>query len=395
MRAQALRFRQNSYIRNCCSSNGRINGNYFCFPPLIITLANPSQDTAMKVEESIVTPDDLVLVTGSSGFLGVKVVETLLHSGFRNLRCLVRTQTRVPQLKGVLCNFDSANAEIVTGNLNDQECCRRAVRDAVLVINCAAGTSGGFVNMFVDSVVSARNLLSVLRDEEQLRRIVHISSFAVYETANLKNGELLSEETPIESHHAERNDAYSYTKVKQEQLFWKFATDHAMPLVVVRPGVIFGPGGAELTPRVGFMFNQVIFHLGNSNIIPLTYVDNCAEAVLLAATKPGIENEIFNIVDDELPTSKEFLRMYKAAKENVRSVSVPYFVMQLLSRILKRYAHHSKEQIPAFLTPYRVASMWKHVSFDNAKAKGVLGWSPVVPTPDALKLHFQYVRSKF
>jgi nucleoside-diphosphate-sugar epimerase len=348
----------------------------------------------MNLEESIVTPQDLVLVTGSSGFLGVKIVEKLLHNGFRDLRCLVRSQSRIPQLQSVLSNFDSVNAEIMKGNLNDPEYCRRAVEDAALVINCAAGMSGGLVSMYVDSVVSARNLLSVLRDDGKLRRIVHVSSFSVYETANLKRGELLTEETPVESHHTERNDAYSYTKVKQEQLFWKFATEHAIPLVVIRPGVIFGPGGAELSPRVGFMFNHVVFHLGDSNIIPLTYVDNCAEAIVLAATKPGIENEIFNIVDDELPTSSEFLRMYKAAKENVRSVTVPYFVTQLFSRILKWYARHSSEQIPAFLTPHRVASVWKHVSFDNAKSKRLLGWSPVVPTSDALNLHFQYVRSK-
>jgi len=348
----------------------------------------------MKVDESIAGPDDLVLVTGSSGFLGVKVVEKLLQNGFRNLRCLVRTQTRVAQLRGVLSKGKGVEAEIMKGNLNDPEYCRRAVKDAVLVINCAAGMSGGLVNMFVDSVVSARNLLSVLREDDKLRRIVHVSSFAVYETANLKRGALLTEETPIESHHTERNDAYSYTKVKQEELFWKFATEHAMPLVVLRPGVIFGPGGVELSPRVGFLFNRTVFHLGDSNLIPLTYVDNCAQAVLLAATKPGIENQIFNIVDDEIPTSKDFLKMYKAAKGNLRSVNVPYVATELFSRILKWYAHHSKDQIPAFLTPHRVASTWKRVDFDNGKSKRLLGWKQAVTTSDALNLHFQYIRSK-
>ena len=41
-------------------------------------------------------------------------------------------------------------------------------------------------------------------------------------------------------------------------------------------------------------------HLGGSNQLPLTDVDNCAEAVVLAGLKPGVDGEIFNVVDDDL-----------------------------------------------------------------------------------------------
>ena len=55
--------------------------------------------------------------------------------------------------------------------------------------------------------------------------------------------------------------------------------------------------------------------MGGSNTIPFTYVDNCAEAIVLAGLVKGVDGEALNIVDDDLPSSREFLRLYK---NNVR-----------------------------------------------------------------------------
>jgi len=348
----------------------------------------------MKLEQSIIAPEDLILITGSNGFLGVKVVEKFLESGFQNLRCFIRSSGDSSRLASTLSKFPSAKVEVFEGNLNDPDDCYGALRDVSVVVNCAAGMRGGLANMYIDSVVSSRNLLDASTRRTHVRRIVHISSFAVYETAPIKRGDRLTETASLESHHNERNEPYSYTKVKQEEQFWKYAGKYDQPLVVLRPGVIFGPAGRELSGRVGLQLGRFIIHLGGSNRIPLTYVENCAEAVVLAATKPGIDGEVFNVVDDDLPTARTFLKQYKAARRNVRSISVHYPVLQLLSRTLTWYSYRSKGQIPPLLTPHKVASTWKGVGFDNTKAKKGLGWMPKVPMSAALEAHFEYVRSK-
>jgi nucleoside-diphosphate-sugar epimerase len=351
----------------------------------------------MEIAQSVISFDDSILVTGSNGFLGAKVVQKLLESGFQNLRCFVRSGGDFSRLTHTLSKFSSNKVKLLEGNMTDMDDCYRATDDVVLVINCAAGMQGGLVNMFIDSVVASRNLLAAIVVQRTVKRIVHISSFATYETATLRKGTLITEETPLESHHKERNDPYSYTKLKQEQIFWKYAREYHLPLVVLRPGVIFGPGGLELHIRVGLQVPQLqrfVFLVGGANTLPLTYVDNCAEAAVLAGVKPAIEGKTFNIVDDDLPTSRIFLDYFRQARKNTRSIWVPYFLVELLSRMLSWYSDYSQEQIPVIISPHRVASTWKGFRFDNSKAKKLLGWKPTVTMTEALNAHFESLRSK-
>jgi len=348
----------------------------------------------MNPPDPVIASNDLILVTGSNGFLGRKVVERLLACGFRRLRCFVRPTSDVAKLVSIIKSFHHARVQMMSGNLVDIEDCRRAVAGAVLLVHCAAGKGGSLVNMFVDSVLASRNLLDAIVEQKTIRRIVHVSSFAVYGTAALNKGELLTEKTPLEMHHALRNEPYAYVKHKQEQLFWKYSEQYNLPLVVIRPGSIFGPGGDEISSRVGIEVFSFFVHLGGSNAIPLTYVDNCAEAIVLACTRSGIEGQVFNIHDDDLPSCRDYLRLYKKVKKNIRFISVPYFAVQGACRILSSYSRFSRGQIPAVITPYRAATTWKGVNFDNTKAKKVLGWTPRVPMSEALKIHFEFIRRK-
>ena len=61
-------------------------------------------------------------------------------------------------------------------------------------------------------------------------------------------------------------------------------------------------------------------------------MDNCAEAIVLAGLRPGVDGEMFNIVDDELMTSKQFLAAYKSAVGSffIRFVSLTRWHMSRL-----------------------------------------------------------------
>jgi len=66
---------------------------------------------------------------------------------------------------------------------------------------------------------------------------------------------------------------------------------------------------------------------------------------VLAGLVPGVDGEIFNVVDDERMTSAAFLRAYKRRVRRFTSVRLPYFVAGALSRVWEAYP-----LAPAFVT---------------------------------------------
>jgi hypothetical protein len=75
----------------------------------------------------IVSRNERILVTGSSGFIGTRVVGTLLDYGFTNICCFVRSCSQFSRLENTLRQFDAAEkVQIVTGNLLSPTDCRKA-----------------------------------------------------------------------------------------------------------------------------------------------------------------------------------------------------------------------------------------------------------------------------
>src|SRR5580704_5938090 len=161
-----------------------------------------------------------VLVTGAAGFLGKAVVERLLAHGYTDIRCNVRRKANTHALDALSRRYPDARLEYCVGNLKYRNDAARAVQGVQVIFHLAAGKSGAAAELFLDSVVASRNLLDAIADPTRVR-IVLVSSFAVYETAGLKNGTKVTEQTPLE-HHPEWRDAYSHSKLRQERLFWEY-----------------------------------------------------------------------------------------------------------------------------------------------------------------------------
>jgi nucleoside-diphosphate-sugar epimerase len=333
----------------------------------------------------ICPPGDRILVTGSNGFIGVKVVETLLEYGFFNLSCFVRPSSRLEKLKEVLNKYPNAqHVEIVSGDLLSREDCRNAAQGISIVIHLAAGFDKSFAGAFMNSALTTRNLIEGFVERGQPKRFVNVSSFAVYSNLKMERGALLDEECPLEDSPQERYDAYGFGKLKQEEIVRKYGKSHGLPYVILRPGAVFGPGKSELSGRVGINTFGFFIHLGGSNELPLTFVDNCAEAIVLAALKPGVDGEVFNVVDDEKLTSREFLSARKSVK-NFFSISVPYALADLGCRLWESYSKRSQGQLPPVFNRRRFAAEWKGNRYSNEKLHTWLGWKQKVKMADAMK----------
>jgi nucleoside-diphosphate-sugar epimerase len=342
----------------------------------------------------ILRQSDPVLVTGAGGFIGSRVVKGLLELGFENVRCFVRSAESGKRLE-VLANAGgfAQRMRIATGNLLSPTDCANAAAGAKIIFHLAAGRGEkSYPDAFMNSVVTTRNLLNAV--DSGLRRFVNVSSFSVYSNKNKNRGRILDESCQIEGSPAQRGEAYCFAKVEQELIVREYCSNLGIPYTIIRPGQVYGEGNEGITGRVGIGTFGVFLHLGGGNRIPLTYVDNCAEAIILAGIMPGADGEIFNVVDDNLPTSRHFLRQYKKNVHNFHSVYVPHAISYLLCYMWEKYSEWSRDQLPAAFNRRRWHSYWKSTTYSNEKLKRILGWMPRVSTDDGMRLFFESCRAR-
>ena len=163
-------------------------------------------------------------------------------------------------------------------------------------------------------------------------------------------------------------------------------------MVILRPGMIYGRDnlwhallGAELGPR--------FIKIGSNATLPLTYVENCADALVLAAEgltlQPSrLDGEVINLVDDHLPTQAEYIEMVSAVIDPPPSFSVPWPVMRTVAGLLGRgndMVVGGRAKFPGIVVPDRLHARFKPLTYSNAKAKRLLDWKPRYDTAEAVR----------
>jgi nucleoside-diphosphate-sugar epimerase len=307
-----------------------------------------------------------VLITGAGGFLGRATVASALAAGHEVI-AMHRPASPV-------ANGDAEpRLTWISGDLRQLGDWRAEIATIEAVIHCAAAASGDLATQLAGTVLATENLLVALPAD--LRRFVHVSSFSVYDFDDPRTFGTLSEETAIETHPS-RRDAYTRTKLLQERLVRQYAADHRVPLVVARPGAIYGPGktwdyGRSLS--VG-RFDLVFAPLARMRLI---HVDNCADALVAALTVP-IEQELtVNLVDAEQPTHWGFRRLARRAGAATGvGVPVPYaFVLALgmAARLASVLFFRSRARLPELLDPPRQRVRWRPLRYSRKRAQSALG----------------------
>jgi nucleoside-diphosphate-sugar epimerase len=339
--------------------------------------------------------DELILVTGAAGFLGSRVVASLLDLGFSNLRCFVRSATETTRRKWTSDHRDGNKIQVVSGNLLSREDCIAATENVSVVLHLAAGRGEKlFPDAYMNSVVTTRNLLDACVLHKCVKRFVNVSSFAVYTHPRGAGSRTLDENCPVEERPELRGEAYCFAKAKQDEIVREYSKEFGIPYVIVRPGVVYGPGNLAISGRVGIDTFGVFLHLGGSNLIPFTYVDNCAEAIVLAGIREGIAGEVFNVVDDDLPTSRKFLRQYKRNVSRFGSMYVPHIVSYALCYLWERYSIWSEGQLPPAFNVRRWRTFWQKTRYSNEKLKRRLGWVQKISTEEGFRRYFEACRAE-
>jgi nucleoside-diphosphate-sugar epimerase len=319
-----------------------------------------------------------VLITGASGFLGRDVVRAAVAAG-HDVTALARPTANLHGLGW------PSNVTVLRGDLRQTGDWAKQLREIEAVAHLAAAPSGDLATQFSGTVVGTENLLAHL-PMKSLRRFVHVSSFSVYDYAVVGFRGTLTETTPIEP-APEKRDAYTITKIAQERLVTSACQAAGTHLVVIRPGAIVGPGKT-------WDFGRVI-KLGRFDLIfspgaqfPLTFVTNCADAIVKALDAPVHSGSVFNIVDDELPTYGRFHRLGRRIGGAGPALYLPWAGVILLGgmvSLVNRGAFNGRAKLPEFLDRRRQRVRWQPMFYSNRAAKEELGWSPAVALAAAMR----------
>ena len=317
------------------------------------------------------------LVTGAAGFLGRAVVKALRARG-QTVRVLLR--------KPVASYAGDAGVQVVIGDLGDPRSVDHAVAGATTVYHVGAAMRGSLRDFEAGTVWGTRNIVEACT-KHRSSRLVHVSSMSVLDHAGRDPAVVLDEDAAYEPQPQLRG-AYTQTKLAAERLVRQAIRDNALPAVILRPGQIFGIGAEKVTPNAVIALAGRWIAVGDGGMtLPLVYLDDVVDAVLLAAEAPDAVGQVFNIVDPASITQQRYLdRAKRKLGDELRltRVSVPVFMtlahgVELLGKVLGR-------DVP--LTRYRVRSLRPLANFDTRAARERLGWQPKVGVERGLDATF-------
>lgn len=314
-----------------------------------------------------------VFITGASGFVGQYVVAAVLRAGHEVL-ANVRAKTDVSRLSW----HDHPKVTFVRHDLRQRRGLDEAVAPATAVIHLAAVKAGDFYDQFAGTVIATENLLWAMQTAG-IKQLVAISTFSVYDFLGTKPGRLLDESGAIEPDPKNR-DEYAQTKLIQEKLYRAFSDDAGNEVTILRPGMIYGRDNlwhALVGAEVG---GNRMLKVGGGATLPMNYVENCAEAVALALNAPAAVGETINLVDDNLPKQKAYLKQLLAyTPEPPKLIPVPWFVMRSVANLAWWYSQTflgGKAKLPGILVPAKLQGRFKPLKYNNKRAKALLNWTP-------------------
>jgi nucleoside-diphosphate-sugar epimerase len=249
-----------------------------------------------------------VLVTGSNGMLGSHVAARFLADGHH--------------VAGLDITQDPATAGVrhVTGDVRDRAVVELAMRDADIVIHCVAGLPSYPTAQIHSITVEGTRTVFEAAQRLAVRRVVHISSTAVYGLPDLVPTPETYPYAPV--------DAYSTAKAEAEQVAVRLREDAGLVVPILRPKTFVGPGRMGLFSML-FEWahdghNFPVLGSGNARIQMLA-IEDLVAAVHLASFAPAeIANMTFNVAATEFGTIRDdFQAVLDEAGHGKRIVSIP------------------------------------------------------------------------
>ncbi|MBI3782724.1 MAG: NAD-dependent epimerase/dehydratase family protein [Deltaproteobacteria bacterium] len=312
-------------------------------------------------------------MTGASGFLGRSIVERLRADGYR-VRGLVRAGRILPW----------TDVETAHGDLADGAAIEAAVKDMEFVVHAGARVeTTGKWEEFAEANIRGTKRVIRAAVAAGVKRIVHISSLSVYDVP--RDGVTITEDSSYERETSARGH-YSRSKLAADRLaLWE--ADRGAPVIVLRPGLLYGPGKRPPVARQSFTRAGFKLLLARPRYrMPYSYVENVADAVALSLQAPGAIGKAFTLVDENV-TQAELVAAYRAAsREAWRPLYLPVGLIAAAAWFVERTFGLARRRSP--ITYHQIRRSTDSAWYDCSRAEQILGWHPRVDLKEGLRRAF-------
>ncbi len=322
------------------------------------------------------------IVTGGTGFIGGKLVETLVSRG-HEVRCLVRETSNVSRLKEL-------GVELFHGDLGDLPALKNLPEGGDVVFHLAAlVTDWGEEETFYKYNVLATKELLESSAAHGIKRFVYMSSSTVVWKSDFWNIHKLIDIDETYPYTEKQTDNYNASKTQAEKLVLQYNDNQGLTTTVVRPSNVWGAGDTVILPRVAMAAKKgILYPMGSGErFVTPCHVDNLANALLLLAEKDKAPGNIYFINDGVKIQYMKFLtKQLKAAGIDwTPGFSIPYKFAYAVAAILETAFKLMKSKKPPVLTKMAVAALSGSRSYRIDKACAELGYTPSVDMDEAME----------
>jgi len=301
-----------------------------------------------------------VLVTGATGFVGGHLTRHLLKEGYE-VRCLVRESSNIEPLK-------SLGVDLVYGDVRNMVSVEKAVAGAEKVFHIAAlFRKAGFPDSTYWDI-NVKGVANVLQASLQagVKRFIHCSTIGVLGHISSPPG---NESTPYNP-----GDIYQRTKMEGEKTALKFHKEKGLPVVVVRPAMIYGPGDLRLLKLFKAVAKRRFVMLGSGKTLAhFVYIDDLVKGFILASSIGKAVGNVYIFASEGPVTLNDLVRMISEKLGTpVPKLHLPVKPFQWMGSLCEAICIPLKIEPPIFRR--RVDFFTKDRSFDISKARNDLGY---------------------
>jgi 2-alkyl-3-oxoalkanoate reductase len=323
------------------------------------------------------------LITGGTGLVGHHLVTALQQRG-DIVRALVLPTEDARWL-------EERGVAIYRGNIRNPDTLTVPMRRADTVFHLAAmqGVWLPIEEYYQVNVIGTENVCRAAM-AAGVRRIVHVSSWTIY---GMASGWPLTEDVPP----APRNDPYWITKAQGDLLVQRMIAREHLPAAIIRPGTIFGVGDRL---NFGRMADKLCAGKGivigsGRNALPLVYVTDVVQGLLLCADHDRAQGQAFNITNDQPLTQAEFLQ---AVAQELGTASprwhIPYAAAYAMAYAAERAVKFTGSKHP-LVTRHGVTLYGTDNRHSIDKARTELGYAPQVSIRQGIQLACTWYRQRY